>query len=202
MKTTEAFSKYINFTSKGKKQTAHLCSSNSIIGDNFTLSGKTILNKFNQDIGEVDADIAREISILKNKNFTINIYLTFVAYSDGGAHWGEILIIAHDPKIGAFKIFCDLIQKRLEQGNRPKFEIDKFTVNKIIETNGKWQPKELMPKPKLEEGQAIIKSKMGFLDKLVEAARDKNPGCYVGSIFFLMMVAGLIFCLIMGVFGF
>lgn len=45
---------------------------------------------------------------------------------------------------------------------------------------------------KLEPGTVIIKGKQSFIEKIIEAGRNKNPGCYIGSILFIIAVIGMI----------
>lgn len=196
------YSKYIKFECAKKKQADFLCSSNSIVGDEFGIINNKIFNKFGQEIGTTNKQDAREITILENKDFDVHIYLSYVGFDEEKGHFGEVLVLAHDKKLAGFENFCKKIQSRIAEGNRPVIELDKFNVNKIADTNGKWQPKELMPKPELEENSALVKTKMTFIEKLIEAARDKNPGCYLGTVFIMMLIAAFIFYLVSKIFCF
>lgn len=49
-------------------------------------------------------------------------------------------------------------------------------------------------KPKLPTGTVIVKGKVSFTEKLIEAARNRNIGCYFGTAaFFIVLVVIIIY---------
>ena len=66
-------------------------------------------------------------------------------------------------------------------------------VDEIINSNGTWLPSEREPLPEKQRGMALLKTRRGFIDGLVEAGRTGNKGCYILSwAFLLALVAAII----------
>lgn len=195
----EIYAKYIQAKPADKKQAAQLTSSNSIVGNNFMfkLSRKEnnlyIYNKFNYAVAKVSNKDKSEIVLQINKKYIVKCLLAYVTYCQPkDCHYATFLVIAYPKKNSSeYNNFTDLIKNQLENGFRPKVSIGKFEHNKIIENKGNFKFKEQHPK-KIESGTVICKGKVGLIEQLIESARNKKIGCYIGSIFFLLAVAALI----------
>lgn len=195
------FAKYILAYPQNQKESVTLAGPNSIVGNNFDLRfdihKKTcsIINKFNQKVAQVNSKNYDELVLLYNKQFCFRCILTYVAYKDvnGGKRFGEFLIISFNNKDKQnFSNFCSIIQNKIAHASRPEISLDDFEYKKICETNGSWQPKKFLKWTKLDKNTAIIKNKISFIERLIEAARNKNPGCYFFTILFLLIIIAII----------
>ena len=108
-------------------------------------------------------------------------------------HSAEILILAYPKKNSeAYENFIETVSSKLADGNRPDINLDEFERKEIERSNGDYKITKFLPKPKLEKGTVILKNKQGFIEKIIEAGRQRKIGCYLGSILFLIVVVALI----------
>ncbi len=200
------FATYARFETKSKKDAAVLLGADCIVGDKFSIefradNGKTtawVVNKFGADAGFLDANVSHKLNILSVKGFLLCAVLSFVAYSenpDPGHYWGEFAVFAFEKtNEAAFKKFVASCAKTISDGIRPKINLEAGAVEQIINSGGKWKPKQRVPFPKLGKHSAMIKKSCSFLDSMVKKGRQKNVGCYIVSwAFLLFMVALIIF---------
>lgn len=197
----EHLAKYIKACPENKKQAAQLTSSNSIVGNLFSLkinSKKqqvTIVNKFNYEVAMLNKDDAKQVILQNNKGYKLACLLAYVTFCEPKSqHCAIFLIISYNKKYeDAYKNFIENVGYQLSIGNRPNVKLDKYDQDIIVKLNGNTKIDKFLKKPKLEHGTVIVKGKQTFLEKIIEAGRQKNPGCYVLSILFLLIIAFLIF---------
>lgn len=179
-----------------KKQSAQLTGSNSIVGNNYLLKIDShnqkvlIKNKFDFDVAELNKEDAKKIILWNNKSYNLVCLLTYVTFCEPKSQYcGYFLIAAYPNKnTEAYINFFENVSTQISNGNIPDIKLDKFEQNKIIETNGNFKIKKFLPKPKLEPGTVTIKSKQTLTEKIIEAGRQKKPGCYIASIAFILLL--------------
>lgn len=198
------FAKYIKVDPRSKKQSAQLTSSNSLVGNIFSLkvdiknSIVKIHNKFNYCVAEIQGADAKDIILWNNKGLKLTALMSYVAYNSiEDKHFAEFLILAY-PKTQEepYNNFIENISSKLANGSRPDILLDKFERNEIEKNNGDYKIEKFLSKPKLEKGCAIVKNKQGIMERIIEAGRQKKIGCYIGSILFLLLIVGLIVLLV------
>ncbi len=123
--------------------------------------------------------------------------LSFVALTETpepGEYWGQAAVIGYSPHYSEeFNQFIDGICGLIGKGIRPKLALKGSAVDEIINSNGTWLPSEREPLPEKQRGMALLKTRRGFIDGLVEAGRTGNKGCYILSwAFLLALVAAII----------
>lgn len=198
--THESYLKYFSAIPKGKKAAAQLTSSNSLVGNTFSLRVDTkknivkIYNKYNHCVSEIEDEDAKKIILWKNKGLQLVALMSFVAYNSiEDNHFAEFLILAYPKNYEeAYKNFTDTVSGKLANGSRPDIKLDKFECAEIEKNNGNYKIEKFLPKPKLDKGCAIVKYKQGIMERIIEAGRQKKIGCYIGSILFLLIIIGLI----------
>ena len=98
----------------------------------------------------------------------------------------------HEKDKEAYEHFTENISDKLQNGVRPDIKLDKFEQKEIVKTNGGFKIKKMLGKPELEKGCALLKNKIGIMDRIIEAGRQKKIGCYFASILFLLLIIGLL----------
>lgn len=96
----------------------------------------------------------------------------------------------------AFDNFLTTISNNLAEGNRPEIELNKFEVEKIVNSEGSYKPKKFLKKPRFDSGTVIVKGKMSFIEKIIEAGRQRRPGCYIASILFILVVICIVLLIV------
>lgn len=199
------FGTYQTFQTASRKEAGALMGSDNLVGDTFSVDctidkeGQKawIVNRFGKRIGYFDADFSRELSLKKAQGMEIVAILSFVAFSEQpepGHYWGNVAVIAYDPREKAFPVFVDKIAQLIAKGIRPKIDFDSSAVDEIISSEGTWTPTEREPMPQKQKGMAILKQRRSLTDTLVEQGRKGNKGCYLLSWAFLLgIVAAIIF---------
>lgn len=198
--TQETYAKYFQAYPKDKRSAAQLTSSNSLVGDSFSLkpnSKKTeisIINKFGYKAASLNAEDSKQVQLWLNKGLNVVSLLSYVAYNEPKSqHFAEFLIIAYNKKDKeAYEHFIENLSEKLQNGARPDIKLDKFEQKEIVKTNGDLKIKKMLGKPKLEKGCALLKNKIGLMDRIIEAGRQKKIGCYFASILFLLILVSII----------
>ena len=196
----ENFCKYLIVNPSSKKQSAQLTSSNSLVGNLFKLKVDSkankvkAFNKFNYCVAEISGEDAKEIILWNNKGLQLAALMSFVAYNSiEDKHFAEFLILAYPKKYEeAYENFIETISGKLANGARPDIKLDKFERAEIEKNNGNYKVEKFLKKPKLDKGCALVKYKQGIMEKIIEAGRQRKPGCYIGSIAFLLLIVGVI----------
>lgn len=199
------FGTYQTFRTVSKKDAAVLMGSNTLVGDryriNLTMDGGAhrawLINKFNETIGYFDDSFSRELSLFAAEGLELVGILSFVAFTETpepGEYWGQAAVIGYSPHYAEeFNQFIDGVCGLIGKGIRPKLALKGSAVDEIITSNGTWLPSEREPLPEKQRGMALLKTRRGFIDGLVEAGRTGNKGCYILSwAFLLALVAAII----------
>lgn len=199
------FGTYQTFRTVSKKDAAVLMGSNTLVGDRYRINltmdegvhRAWLINKFNETIGYFDDSFSHELSLLAAEGLELVGILSFVAFTETpepGEYWGQAAVIGYSPHCSEeFNQFIDGICGLIGKGIRPKLALKGSAVDEIIDSNGTWLPSERKPLPEKQRGMALLKTRRGFIDGLVEAGRTGNKGCYILSwAFLLALVAAII----------
>lgn len=198
------FGTYQTFQTVSKKDAAVLMGSNTLVGDRYRIDltmeqgshRAWLINKFGERIGYFDGSFSRELSLLSAEGLELVGILSFVAFSETpepGEYWGQAAVIGYSPSYAAeFDRFIDGICGLIGKGIRPKLSLQGSAIDEIIATGGTWLPSEREPLPEKQRGMALLKTRRGFIDGLVEAGRSGNKGCYFLSWAFLLAVVAAI----------
>ena len=185
------FGTYQTFRTVSKKDAALLMGSNTLVGDRYRINltmdegvhRAWLINKFYETIGYFDDGFSRELSLFAAEGLELVGILSLVAFTETpepGEYWGQAAVIGYSPHYA-------------EEFNRPKLALKGPAVDEIINSNGTWLPSEREPLPEKQRGMALLKTRRGFIDGLVEAGRTGNKGCYILSwAFLLALVAAII----------
>ena len=199
------FGTYQTFRTVSKKDAAVLMGSNTLVGDRYRINltmdegvhRAWLINKFNETIGYFDDSFSRELSLFAAEGLELVGILSFVAFTETpepGEYWGQAAVIGYSPHHSEeFNQFIDGICGLIGKGIRPQLALKGSAVDEIIDSNGTWLPSEREPLPEKQRGMALLKTRRGFIDGLVEAGRTGNKGCYILSwAFLLALVAAII----------
>lgn len=199
------FGTYQTFRTVSKKDAALLMGSNTLVGDRYRINltmdegvhRAWLINKFYETIGYFDDGFSRELSLFAAEGLELVGILSLVAFTETpgpGEYWGQAAVIGYSPHYAEeFNRFIDGVCGLIGKGIRPKLALKGPAVDEIINSNGTWLPSEREPLPEKQRGMALLKTRRGFIDGLVEAGRTGNKGCYILSwAFLLALVAAII----------
>ena len=199
------FGTYQTFRTVSKKDAAVLMGSNTLVGDRYRINltmdegvhRAWLINKFNETIGYFDDGFSRELSLFAAEGLELVGILSLVAFTETpepGEYWGQAAVIGYSPHYAEeFNRFIDGVCGLIGKDIRPKLALKGPAVDEIINSNGTWLPSEREPLPEKQRGMALLKTRRGFIDGLVEAGRTGNIGCYILSwAFLLALVAAII----------
>lgn len=201
------FGTYQTFQTVSKKEAAVLMGSNTIVGDRYRIDLTMengvhrgwLVNKFEERIGYFNDTFSRELSLKVAEGMQLVGILSFVAFSETpepGEYWGQAAVIAYNPNEGeTFNQFVNGICGLIGKGIRPRLSLGDSAVDEIVASKGTWLPSDREPLPEKQRGMALLKTRRGFIDSLVEAGRKGNKGCYLLSWAFLL---GLVAVIIVG----
>ncbi len=206
------FGTYGRFSATDSAQHPVLFGADTLIGDDLTVrleqSAKSdtawLDNRFGACIGALDAATVGQYRLCRAKEWTTHVFLASIYATDkeDGLYWGEVVIIAYPSAYEeSFGPFAQGVSEMLSDGIRPSVELQQSSLNEILETNGAWRPSGREPALH-PRGSALVKDHHSFNERMVEAARKRNPGClFVGWAFIVFLVALAVFAL-MKLFGF
>lgn len=203
---------YAKFITEDRNTAASFMGTDNIVGDRFTIESHYengertgwVVNRFGKPIGEIDQSVLDRVEVLKAKGWTVCALLVFVAFTEEpapGYYWGEVALIAYDPKNEeAFSNWVDLVGTKLAGGVRPDLKLGTKGFNQVLESNGSWFPTGRHQLPPKQKGTAFVKTERSSTERLVNQARKGNIGCTVASWVFLLAVVALIVVFVMGLF--
>ena len=198
------FGAYETFDTASKDMGGALMGGDNAVGDVYTIelelgeSGHVawLVNQFGKRAGFFAPGFSRKLGVLAAEGLELRAVLSYVAFSsepEPGHYWGEAAVMAYSPAYAdAFGNFIAHVSERMGDGVRTKVDFESEGVERIIESDGAWIPKQTVPMPNKSKGSVILKSRKSMTDKMVEAGRARNKGCYIGSVVFLVVVAALI----------
>lgn len=207
------FGKYLRFYTVSKKEAGLLLSADNMIGDVDRIDlrmeeGKHVawlVNRFDKEIGYFDAHDSRELALVKANGAELRAILAFVAFTesaDDGQYWGEAAVIGVDPMdSGSFETFVGNVSDKMASGVRIQVDLGKDGVRNVVDSNGNWLPKQIVPLPENEKGTAILKKQRRVTDRLIEQGRAGNKGCYIASWALMLATVALIVYAIVAVFN-
>ena len=187
------FGTYVRFQTKDKKEGAALTGPDNAVGDIGSITWHIddkqrqqawLKNPYDLEIGYLDAETSYTLSVYRAKNWTIRYVLSFVAYSDKpspGMYWGEVALIAYDPHYThQFEHFLQAFAQQAGEGLRPDPHLGSQAIESLVKDPSSWKPTTKVKIPQ-KNGTSILKEYRTAHDKLLDQARQKNPGCYIIS---------------------
>ena len=201
---------YARFETPSKAVGSLLMGADNIVGNDYTFKFKTengvsvawIYNKFDAEMGYLDAEGSRKVQLANARGQKIRMLLSLVAYSDDpdpGMYWGEVAVLCFNPAYAKeMDAFADRVADRLKEGVRPAINLGSSGVSKIFEEEG-WVPSDTVPLPKKTTGMAVLKNHQSISEKMIEQGRARNRGCYVVSWLFIAVVVVAVVFLIVNV---
>lgn len=202
------YGKYLRFEHPDRKAGACLLGADNLIGDRFEIefvvekgnSIAQIKNRFGAYVGRFDSAASRELRLLTARSWKINVLLSFVAFSNtsnSGRYWGQMAVIAYDQHYSdCFDRYVNNVAARLMEGIRPKINLGEQAVREVISKKGDWTPKNTVSLPTCPSETIMMKTRRNLKDNMIEAARNRNIGCYIVSIAFLVACAAGVFYLL------
>ena len=196
------FGTYGRFEATERAQNALLMSADALIGDEVTLSPERagsapviwLDNRFGGRLGRLDAKTAEQVALCQAKGWTVRALLASVWQThvgEGADLWGEVVILAYPAaRAGAFDVFTGNVASMLAQGIRPEVDLQQASVSRIEESNGSWVPTGRRA-PLSQNSGVLLKDQLSLNDKMVEAARDRNPGCMIAGWLYIAALVAL-----------
>ena len=190
---------YAQYDTPSKKVGSMLMGADTLVGDDLKVDFRTedgrvtawLLNKFDAEVGFLDADGSRKLQLANARGQKIRVLLSFVAYSDEpdpGHYWGEVAVICFNPAYAVeMDAFADRVGERMADGARVDVNLGASAVKKIFDEPG-WVPADTVPLPKKKTGMAVLKDHQSISEKMIEQGRAKNKGCYAISWIFIIAV--------------
>lgn len=202
------FGAYARFSTVNKNVGALLAGPDNAIGDigeiEFALDDRKrqiawLKNRYGKRVGMLGESVSYQLAVLEAKGWKIVYVLNFVAFSEHpdnslNSYWGEVALIAYAPKVSEqFDAFLGLFAKKTGEGERPNPVLTDAEVNTILADPSSWVSPQKIPIPRMDSNTILVKNTRSMHDKLLDQGRSKNPGCYLISWLFILLVAGGIF---------
>lgn len=204
------FAEYRRFSTESKEEGTALLGADYLVGDRLAITFTTkghrsvawLENRFGGRVGYLDDETSHRLSVFSARGWKLAAVLSFVAYTDTpepGRYWGEVALVCYDRRHeSAFDGFLSTVGSSMLDGThtdmRPRFDYSESELQRIVDSGGSWIPSARIPLPKLPKGSAFIKKDRSLTDKMVELGRSKNPGCYIVSwAFIIVVVLGVFF---------
>ncbi len=201
------FGNYLRFEAPSKKQGVQLTNADNLVGDIYEIQFIAeddgyvawMKNRFGASVGYFNKKDSRTMKLMNEQGWTVSALLAYVAFTDHpqpGIYWGEAAVIAYDPQYEAFQTYTKKLSARLAEGIRPVLTLGDQGVSKVLDSHGEWAPSKTLAALKSKPGTAFLKTRRGAMDKLIEQGRNKNKGCYLGTLLvFIGLLALILFAL-------
>ncbi len=198
------FGKYARFDTASKREASAMLGSDNLVGDVFNIvfeaeDGKSVAwikNRFDTKIGYLDDKQTHELQLLAARGWKLHALLAFFAYTDEpepGFYWGQVALMCYEPQYEhAFDNFLQGVSKKLGSGTRLNIALGTKGINRVIESDGAWLPKDKVRLPSMDKSSVIMKSHRTWNERLIEQGRRGNRGCIVISWIVLLAIVALI----------
>lgn len=197
------FCSYARFVTPSRTVGAALMGANHLVGDVYTLHFELqenhdyrvwLENKFGEKVAFLEQCEVERVLRLNAKGWNLRAVLCFVALAkEPDSYWGEVALVGNDPHYNKqFNAFVENLQVLIAQGIRPALNLGEEAAKRVVATNGTWIPTDRDPYPTLDANSVIVKKSKGVSEKLVEAGRNSNAGCWVVTVVFWLLIAGVI----------
>jgi hypothetical protein len=189
------YATYARFSTKDKTAGSFLTNADNVIGDVYTVDFRKsddenhpdevawLVNRFGKDVGYFDTDISRQLQVCRAQGWNIYALLASVWFTENpkpGIFWGEMVIMCYSPSIAdSFDVFRQGISQMLADGVRPNVLLDSDTMQKVIDSKGKWKPADRVEPIKKTKGTALLKDHATHEEKVIDQARVHRVGCTV-----------------------
>ncbi|MEG1839947.1 MAG: hypothetical protein RRX94_00240 [Raoultibacter sp.] len=192
------FGTYARYDTASKGDAAVLLGADSVVGDLFEIEFVVeegvrvawIKNRFDARVGYFDAETSHRLSLCAARGWNSVAILSFVAFTEQpspGHYWGEVALIAYDPKNKTlFVPFIERIAERIAQGVRVEVALQQKALDQLAAAPATWLPAGRAALPPRVPGTAILKSHRKLSEGLIECGRKGNIGCYVVSWAFIL----------------
>lgn len=159
-----------------------------------------LVNRFGTTVGYLDADMTEQVQLAEARGMQVHAILAaaYLAVGSDQGYWGETVLMCFTPNT-AFENFLQTVSHALSEGIRPSVDLGKSGIAKVKETEGAWLPETRVPAIKPPEGSALLKDHASVNDKLIEAARQRNPGCMFAGYAFIAVLVVLVAWVIWGI---
>lgn len=196
------YATYCRFNAETTDESALLFGADCPVGDIWDIripsadgvSCAELVNRFGAVVGHLDSDMTEQIQLACARGWEPHALLASVYLTDtdeGADYWGEVVIMCFTPN-SPYVAFMHKVAKALGDGVRPAVDLGKSGIEHIESSDGDWLPDARVPKITLPAGSALVKDSLSFNDRMVEQARQENPGCMaVGWAFIVVLVAGV-----------
>ena len=145
----------------------------------------SLINAYGQRIGYFDHGFSKRLAVMSAEGIVEKALLSYIAYTadgDSGRYWGEMAVICYDPAFSEqFERFMGKVSARIADDVRPKLDLDREAVDRIIDANGDWLPSQSTILPDAGKDKAYIKRRKRFNERLADQGRAGNKGCYAAS---------------------
>lgn len=186
------FGTYVRFSTPSREKGAVLLGSDNFIGDIYSLEtvpseegGYTtwLVNRFGAKVATLDPSFVYKVQTFEARGWTLRALLSFVAYDqEAEQYWGEVALLFNDPHYDdAFEPFALALREKMADGFRPEVDYTEQAAREIINSKGTWFPTGRVDMPKLESHNVVVRHRRSASDRLVEAGRERNPGCMVAT---------------------
>ncbi len=193
---------------------AKLIGPDNIVGDIYKVTTNLdndsyisfVTNRFNQSPAFFDEETSREIAVCEARGLKMYAILSLVGFSENSKqskYWGEFALIGFPKSMSnIFDKFIINISKEIREGKRISVDFSDSDYDRIIKTDGCYTPNHRVPLPEKENGTIFLKTSMSFKERLIEHARNRNIGCFIGGWLFLLLFVSIIILIGKVCFGF
>ncbi|MCF0104591.1 MAG: hypothetical protein HUJ51_04330 [Eggerthellaceae bacterium] len=209
--TDSYFAAYMRFIAEDEKEAAYLMGADNCVGDllhferSAALDGisTVVINRFGKKIGTLESSDSQTGRFYEEKGWTLIGVIDFIAVKakKRAGHLVQIVAFSSPPKHAKdLNVFVKIFANALAEGKRLDPLLSAEEQKKMLSAGGVYLPERKRPLEKSKDFE-YLKTELSLKEKIVEQARQKNPGCYAASILWLNLVcAGVIF-LILSLFG-
>ena len=194
------YSTYARFETESRAQGAALMGGDHLIGDIYTLEPELqedrsyriwLVNRFGAKVAFLAVNEEHRILSLQARGWTLRALLSFVALGqDPIGYWGEVVLLCNDPHYDQeFNAFALNLRELMAQGIRPAVDFTEQAARQIIDSKGTWLPSDRVGSPRIGKDSTLVKTHRSTSEKLIEAGRQKNKGCYATTIIIWVVVA-------------
>jgi hypothetical protein len=199
---------YCRFTTKDKKDGSILTGADNLVGDVFDIVFQQeedcqtawMKNRFGAIVGRFDEDMTQQLLLCQARKWRLQAILVSVYFTEKpapGSYWGEAAIVCYSPNDAfSFDRFMRGVGSLIAEGIRPDIDLGRTGFEHVVSSEGAWVPDGRVPKIDPGTGSILMKSHLTFNEKMVEKARNRNPGClFLGWVFLLAVIALIVVAL-------
>lgn len=153
-----------------------------------------VSNHQGQVVGFLPEICARRVCDLAQAGWIVRVSAWALMYNSADKRYHvEAAVIAYEPQYASqLDAFVDGCFDRMGNGERPDIKLSSKQFDAALADPGSYKTLKTTGRPKAKKNEAYYKDSRSAAEKMAIEGSRNNPGCWVGTVLFYVVLIGII----------